>query len=390
MFKDISTYIKNSGILILMFFVILYFNHSLGYVTYITLFLIACFALNTIRKRIKKQEILLILFLISYMLFSNLNGITYNLQTCILYFIAPFFFYQFGEYVAGKYKNEKQMTTFWIITILCYCLDIFIVGINNIYTTGQLIGTIGMRHLEIESAGTTYSMSATGVGLCLDIAMVGFPMFMIAQNNKHKIAFLLLFIFGLLITFNMLSRTAIVIAFACLFILLGFYLRKRIGYVFIFMFILAAVFLVLIKTGVINEELIDIYTERNEDLSTAGNRTGRWADAISNLFTSPLGWSEGTTYYIHNMWLDIARISGILPFAILVYFAIKSLIDTYSLVIKHESTLSYLLLGLNICFFASCFVEPIFGGTHFMLYCMLWGFTTQIKRVNLNNKITAK
>ena len=129
-----------------------------------------------------------------------------------------------------------------------------------------------------------------------------------------------------------------------------------------------------------NSELLELYTERNEDFATAGNRTNRWSYAIEQLFKYPFGWYDGTIYHVHNMWLDIARISGIIPFLILAYFAGKNIIGSFVLIKRYNTPLMYLMLGLNVCFFTSCFVEPIVGGIHFMLYCMLWGFQTTLNR----------
>ncbi len=390
MLRSIYNSIKESGFLILFFFITLSLNHSFGYLTLIALFSIMCFFMITIKKRtINKQEALIILFLITYALFSSLNNHTYKSSSVILYFIAPFFFYQFGEYVAHRYKSNNAFVLFWFIVVLLYSFDTFYFSIESIISSGQIIGTdINNRTLEFESAGKSFSMSATNVGLAMDIAMVGLPMLFIENNNKRRLAFAILFLLGLATTLHMINRTGLIIAVLCLLTIIAYRYKKNIFALLFSIFLIFVTLYSLISFEIIDNDIISVYTERNDDLSTAGNRTIRWSEAIIQLPLNPFGWSDGKAYYIHNMWLDIARIAGLIPFIILVYFSLKSFKDSFTLINKNQNSLSYLLLGLNVCFFMSCFVEPIVAGTHLLLYFMLWGFTSQIKRINLKNKVT--
>ena len=386
MLDNIYNYIKKGGITFVILCFALIMNHSFGYITLLGIFVIIFFFSVTIKKHtINVQETILILYLASYNLISSVNGYEFSIYTILLNLLAPFFFFQFGEYVTKKWKSENELIVFWIIIIACYCLDVFHVGIKNIITTGQLVGSVDTRFLNIESGGATYAISATGVGLCLDLAVVGLPMMIVAKEKFHKYLFLILFLTALLITFNMLNRTALIIALACFLTLQGYRSRKnKLNLIFAFVFI-SLFIITLMYTGIISSDLIELYTERNEDFSTAGNRTQRWSYALEQLLYNPFGWGDGVVYHVHNMWLDIARISGIIPFVILVYFAFNSFKESFKMINKYESPLMYLILGLNVCFFASCFAEPITGGTLFMLYCMLWGFPNALAKNNFQN-----
>lgn len=363
---------KSNFAIYILLCVCLILNHRFGYITLVGIFSILVFIFVSINTSIDKTGFLLITYCVTYLGISSLNGFNYNASTLVLYGLAPIFFYQFGKYITIKCRVESQLLLVLYFIILCYSIDIFVVTAKTIITTGLLINPA-----RTFSFTKDYDMSiaATGIGLNMSIGMVGLPMFFLIKNKWIKTLYLLLFVGSLLTTVHLLNRTGIFVAAFCFVGVIGYYSRHNIKAFLGYSALILVVIIVLFKTGIINEELLDFYRERNEDLSTMGTRTERWQTALSYLFTNPFGWTRrGETYFIHNMWLDVARISGIVPFCLLVWFAVTSFLRSFKLIKRYNNSLSYLLLGLNICFFASCFVEPIYGGTHFMLYCLLWGF----------------
>lgn len=386
MINSILTYIKKGGFLFIFLAYIILINHRTGYISLVTIFSIFVFLGISICSKLDKYAILIIIFEFLYFTISSINGITYDISSIIIYHIAPLFFYQYGYYFSNKYKTDNYIIIAWVIIIVCYCFDIFSITLENISANGELLAQ--HRSLTfVEDGG--YSLTATLVGLPMDIAIVGLPMAIITSNKTLRFTFLALFFFSLLTTLHLLNRTALIIAIISILIIIGYKSRKN-PKVFIIS-IIVIIFLIAILTyfGIISDNLVSLYTERNEDLSTAGNRTGRWADAITNLFTSPFGWTEGASFYVHNMWLDIARLSGIIPFLILVYLTFNTFWNSYKLLKNYERDIAYLMFGLNICFFASCFVEPIYGGTHLNLYFMLMGTLNYlIKREDIDKKYT--
>ncbi len=349
----------------------LIFNHRVGYITLIGVFSLLVFTNVTIKSKIDKSSFFLFLYCFLYLLISSINEFSYIFSTIVLYGIAPLFFYQYGKNVSSKSETESQLVIQLLLIVICYCIDTFWAATNAIVSTGILINP--SRVLIIDE-GKDLIFGATGIGLSMDIGMVGLPMTFLVKNNKLRIAFLLLFIFSLLTTLHLINRTGLFVAFMCFCCVIGYRYRHNFRALLGISVIILIVTIVLLKSGVISSDLIDIYKDRNTDLSTLGTRTERWQGSLTYLLTKPFGWaSSGEIYYIHNMWLDIARISGIIPFGILAWFSIAGFLNSIKLTKLYNNSLSYLLLGLNICFFSSCFVEPIYGGTHFMLYCLLWG-----------------
>lgn len=369
--KTISKFLKSGGLLFVLLCVSVLMNHRQGYITLIGIFSILVICSVTLRNKIDVGSITILYYVITYILFSSLNRFYYSSSTLVLYAIAPFTFYQFGTQIPKLFRSENAILTTWLIIIFCYSLDIFGVTIANIIDRGQI--TNASRTFSLDEGGMSI-LSATLVGLPMNIAMVGLPMFILIKNRILKFGYLIVFLLALLTTFSLLNRTGIVVAILCFVVVIGYRSRKNLSILLSATIGIGVIILLLFYFDVINTELLDLYNERNEDLSTMGTRTERWSIAFTNLIKHPFGWApNGEIYYVHNMWLDIARISGIFPFIILVYMAVDSFRKAYSLIKYKETALSYLLLGLNICFFSSCFLEPIYGGTHFMLYCLLWG-----------------
>lgn len=380
MIKSIKAFLRIGGAQFILLAVALILNHRMGYITLIGLFSILVGVNITLRSKMDKGAMTILVYSILYVFFSYLNGFSYAISAIVLFAVAPFFFYQFGNNIAALYRKEDYIIVLWLIIVLCYCLDIFYVTLSGIVETGQFINP--QRELFFSESGTQNKVNATVVGLSMNIGMIGLPMSIILKNNYMRVCSLLIFILSLITTFSLLNRTGIVVALLCFTTVIAYKSRKNFKLLFLSLASIVFVIWLLFYFGIINAELIELYRERNVDIYTMGARTDRWRVALGYLFTHPFGWADyGEKYYIHNMWLDVARISGIIPFLLLVYMAVDSFKKAFQLIKKYESPLSYMLLGLNVCFFATCFVEPIYGGTPMLLYCMLWGTSTGILKM---------
>lgn len=353
-------------------------NHRVGYISLIGVFSVVFLLKHSLNTKFDIGIFILAMYLLLYYAFSSFNGFRFTISTAVLYVLAPIPFYLFGKYLVQKYKYDNWIIIAWFIIIVCYCFDVYIVTIQNIFESGQLVSESREFYL---SHSEQSQLSATLVGLHADIGMVGLLMFVVMKNRVLRYSFLALFLLSLITTLSLLNRTGIIIALVSFFSVIVYKYRKTPQKIVYSIFILGFILTALFYFNVINTELLEMYNERNADLYTMGDRSDKWAEAIRSLFISPLGWADlSESYYVHNMWLDIARVSGVIPFILLVYITFDSLCKSFFLVRRRGNELSYMLLGLNICFFTSCFVEPIYGGTHFMLYCMLWGTVRELKK----------
>lgn len=369
--------IKKGGWSFVLLCVALVMNHRFGYITMIGIFVLIVIA-NALQSKMKMDNkgLCILLYCIFYIVLSAINGFTYSLSTLVVCLFAPPIFYCYGKRIVGFCGKEQDILLVWFLIVLCYTIDTIVVGIDSMLTSGEWFAS--ERALSFYEGQVT---SATVVGLPLNIGMVGLPLALIMSNKRLKPYYLMLTLCSILVVTYLLTRTGWVILMACLFllVLIKGLKNKKFLVASVLLFVIGVVILIY-STNVLDSELVNLYSARNE-AEGLEVRSDRWIDSVGKLFMHPFGWAEdGEVYYIHNMWLDIARMSGPLPFLLLSGLSVHFLINAFRNALRYNTDTWYLMLGLNLCFFASCFVEPVVGGTHFMLYCMLWGCQSSLDR----------
>ena len=123
------------------------------------------------------------------------------------------------------------------------------------------------------------------------------------------------------------------------------------------------------------------------EVASGGGRTERWAKSFEYLFIHPLGWNLKEFGYSHNMWLDVLRVSGIIPFVLLIIYSIKSFFQVKRAIAisKENVLLNGQILFYAIAFFLLFMVEPIFEGLFslFVVFCLYKGILNKYY-ANLN------
>lgn len=384
MINKIQLYCKKGGFLFLFLCIALILNHRTGYITLVGIFSLLVVSQVTMRKNVDSNSFAILAYSVMFVLLSTFNGFSYSLSSYVLYLGAPFVFYQFGRELVLRMRTSEYILIAWLIIVFCYSIDVFLTTVSNIRETGILTDSDRSFYLTGSNA---IQMSATVVGLSMNIGMIGLPMLFIVKGKLLRLSFFTLFVLSLITTVSLLNRTAIVVAVSVFFIILLYKYKRNLKTFLLMLSILIGIIFMLIHWGIISTDIIELYNERNVDVATFGSRTERWSNALGYLITRPLGWADSIgSYYVHNMWLDVARVSGVIPFILLAYITLNSMITAFKLLRNNETQLSYMLVGLNICFFASCFVEPVYGGTHMLLYFMLWGTTRAFAERELLNK----
>ena len=348
-----------------------------GYLVLLTS--VCIFFMVPIRRFYDNQSIILILFSFLYVLISGFNGVLPGNTYVIGILICPFLFYLFGKYLLFAKLSESQLIRFLLITSVLFfaytlyytIIDIRFAGIINIH-----------RHFYFQDIGDGVSATLNGIISSLGLGGVGFLFFM-----KHKIdktlciSLILVALCALLINVHLVNRTAI---FALILIILigTFYRNKRnILKTILFILFVVVLFFIFNEFNIVDSDILSAYENRNDgegDISGGGGRFERWSIALSNIFIHPWGFVEltqRTGYYAHNLWLDTARVAGVIPLGLLLSFTIK-VIRSSILIIKHSSTaLGYYLLSLYYCSFVYCMCEPVVDAIplFFYLFCLISG-----------------
>ena len=151
------------------------------------------------------------------------------------------------------------------------------------------------------------------------------------RDFEKKIAFFVavMFAFSLMAALRVGSRTQLGVAGFSFAISLLFNLSHASLKV---KFFLMVSFLVVCGLGYsyldVNSDLLLYYADRIDDddasVAQAGGRLERWRVSFEYLIGDGriMGWEFEKVGYAHNLWLDVARESGIIPFLLLLVFMI--------------------------------------------------------------------
>lgn len=350
----------------------------------IVIFSFAILMFVPVTKYIDKTAVLLLSFSIAYCLTLMCFDVA-SWTNLISYLICPFLFYCFGQFVVDRVDNIDQLTIFWSISILLFSVILYMSAIQDIIQNGFVNIT---RSFSIWGASTERSaISATLYGLIASLGLVGLPFFFIKTGTKPiiKCIFLILGICSIMTVLQLVNRTGLVVVALTFIILILYNYKSRFFHIIAACAALIFIFCLLIKLQIINQDVFQAYIDRNDgvgSVSTAGGRTERWITGLQNIFIYPLGWAHEKIQHshAHNLWLDVARAGGILSFIPLVIATVFSYKTFFKLLRFRDRKFMPLLLGLNVCFFLSSFVEPVIEAIplYFYLYLMLWGMQSQL------------
>ena len=366
-------------ILFLLFVLVLYNSILVGTSYYTMAFCVMAMITIPVRKYIDKQAAWLIAFSILYSLMHVMLDISSS--HIPLYLAAPLLFYCYGKYVVDNLQSRKAILEFVAIVVFFFSLVTYYTCIIDIGSVGLINLSRTMGRSGVEDA----VMAATLYGLNVSLGLACLFGFLPIEKKERTLLHYLLpisFALSLLTTVHLVNRTGLVLVCFSLIIFL-FYSKKSSKATWIILIFVAALFAYL-STKSDFASIIDAYTSRGEveghGLSDAGSRTEKWMDALSRLFSSPFGWYKDINYtFTHNMWLDVARLTGITPFIAIVGATIVGYKDTLHLYRIKNDYLVLTLISIQVVFFLECFVEPVMEGfdLFFYLMCMFFGIQRQ-------------
>lgn len=381
---------KGNWILQTVYFVVLFTSIWSNVSIYIIfVFCLLCMLTLPIRRYADKTVVFLGLFSFFYcipILFAGVDS-WFNFAS---YLLCPVIFYIYGKYMVDKLETPKSLTVFFTVSILLFSIVLYISVFQDIVQGGFVNVTRSFSIWGMD--GGQNRLAATLYGLVSSLGLVGLSVGFtrMVLPKKLKGMFLLLFVLSMLTVLHLVNRTGIIVAMLCVFCVSVYCSQGKIWRLLVVGLLVCILVLLLIELNIINQDVVDAYTNRNEGIgkvNTAGGRLDKWIDGVQNIFRYPLGWDiEAPQYgYAHNLWIDIARISGILPFFVFLIVTLISFGNLIKLLKLKDMTMVPLLLGLNICFFLSSFVEPVIEAIplYFYLYLMLWGVQNAVVR-NLN------
>ena len=327
-------------------------------------------------------SISLLFFSIFYCLMQYMNIGIGSGFVILSILVAPVAFYRFGRWIMTWLNDEKTRLLFFFFTFLCFLLPLFLLTIEDM----MLVGFVNESRFMLNSIGKEDStLSATLYGL-MSSTGIGFISVLFAQSlkNRPKIIFLTFSIMSILVVLHLVNRTGLVLLAVCILFSAIYTTKMRFSKIFPTTLILLFIIVIIINSGVISQDVLDAYMQR-ETRSTAsavelGGRSDLWNDAVFNLFIHPFGWDR--VRYAHNLWLDLAAVGGwlaLFPFLIASFKIVKNVIKITR---SQVTPFRLVLLSTFVSMFFNSMVEPVIEGSllFFFLFMMIWGMLKSVSQ----------
>lgn len=335
---------------------------------------------------------LLFLFSFSYAIVIYINqGTAPGAGTLLKYLLMPSVFFLAGSILASRSKSSDTLIKRSVLLLVFFSIVVVISITLDVYKTGFVSDS---RNVQILGEGEDLK-NATGANAFLApwLPMLGFAFYRArdAMESRFKIILIVLSVFALIYSLRLGSRTGVSTMFIGVLILFVFNLHQYRRAEKFWIIALLTAFLFAGSYALDIEDLTVAFQDRLDSdefgAASAGGRVELWEYYFDRLLEYPMGnipaVNSGFTY-AHNYFLDVAKISGLVPTILLVLFTIVAVLRLYRLLQGNISPMiKSFVLGLNISFYLVFMVEPILEGG-FTLFCLYLFYCGVIKEVSAN------
>jgi len=244
-------------------------------------------------------------------------------------------------------------------------------------------------------------ITATSLTTFLSLSLASLPLIFVKDEyftKGKKIILLVIFILSVYAITETLSRTGIFIVIGSLIaniLFLGkFNIRKLLrilgGIVGAFLISIIYRFNMLNIRSFLLE--FPLYMRMVNDNVENDPRFEAWWATIRGLFTYPMGGRRINLNisFVHNLWLDVAYDTGVIPFIILLVFTIYTLWNiVVFLKTDYPSYLKSIILSMTSAFWIIFMFEPVLQGVtiHFVLYCLMSGIVYKLNYLKRNKNL---
>lgn len=384
------------GIIILLLFFLGFDFFGIGH--YITFILLPYILIKSKANQfIDKESLWLLSFSTLYVLILfcyPLLWAKFGIGKMISYLFLPFAAYLSGKYIIAKnYQNNNNIYLLLLLLALAEGILPIISVLNDIYVHGFLEGSRNIMLLN----GLSIERNATGInGYIIIIASFFGLLFFSAEEKKvvfYKWLFISLSIVSIFCMLRIASRTGVFVILMSLIVVFRYNLKRK-YLLFYFFTLILLVFLASNFLSLSSPVFSYLEMRTNEgNLDTMGSRLPLWNYYFSHLLDYPFGNVPNIftyTQYAHNLWLDVSRLTGIIPFILLLIFTFLAL-RIFFRFIKNSNIPSLfrnVILIWQVAIYSVFFVEPIIEGLFslFIVYCFLVGMLKQSNTLSLQRK----
>lgn len=355
--SNVSRFIGVKSVLLLLLLSITFLNwHGYWYVFAVLPIVYALF-FKEIYRYIDKVFVLFFLFGVWYSIFATKLSMG---EYATLVLVCPMV-YLIGKFI-GSSENEDSLINVLFVLALSMA-TIYLLSIigdtakNGFYTDS--------RNIEIEGRGSDEEISATGIYSHLMLLTTFIAVLFARMSLKRKMLFATFAIMAFVASIRIQSRTAVVILILVILLALfvNFSTIIRRNLIMVMISLGALLFAANYAMTNYEEELGILERFHDDDVETGGYRTELAADVINKISEHPWGGLE-YMQYAHNMWIDCARVAGIVPLFILLIITvlyIRSLWRIYRQKIDTSCCRDMIvIMGVSMLVYMN--VEPILEG----------------------------
>lgn len=332
---------------------------------------------------VDKNFMMLLLFGFSYSVIAyfNYGGISYvyNVLPIINFPMA----YLMGRMIADTNIPERQITTLWYFALAMALLTMLSVYVDFIENGFAFVGR-DIKLIGYSNENGEFLYTATGLYSKIMLLTLFASFLFFRTNNKKKWLMIITACVAFVCCLRLQSRTAIYVIATSLMIPLlfgskDFRINKLIG----IGFVIAVVSYVLMHYS--SELLIIDRFQNNNVFDNEGgeSRMDLSIKTLKELQNNPFGGMRSSRY-AHNLWIDVARVSGWLPAFILILVTwrwIKITVKVFKLPSVDEYYRLFVVL-VSICLLLYFNTEPILEGASmlFTFSCLFYGMISNYSK----------
>ena len=317
-------------------------------------------------------------------------------STNICLLIGPFAFYVFGKYVVKRGGGDDSLYMAILLLLVVFWSFLIWRTFWGYIAGGQMVDT----SRDVAFLGEKGNdVSATLYGLKLSVGLCGLAVFVGAKDRWKNLViwiFGIAFVLSLFCTTYLVNRSGLFIPVIALGIAILYNSRGNVFRLFIILLVLFVVASFYFENYFLNSEVYDAYSFRLENSTLGETRSYRWLDALQRMWVSPFGWIDDSSArigYVHNLWLDNARIAGLIPFFLFLIATIQIIRVMISLFAYKRNNVILVILSLFATMSSAAFIEPALEGSldFCLLYIWLWGFAKQyLENCKMRHQISVR
>lgn len=352
---------------------------------------------------IKKQKFIipitsnfyvLVMFCLSYTVISSING-----NSSYILFVCPILAYYSGMMIYNLCKGDYKYITKCITAI---AIGFFAHAMLN------LSFNIGSSDRNIMDFWTKSSLAATLQATLVTMILSMFFYTIFCMKSIWKKIFLIsCMLLSLLYLSLIATRTPIVIWSVVTIVAVIFYmiLNNKLKKHLKILVIIGALIITMIYMYnnntfglkvIVEESNLFARLNESETLKSDESRLETQVLAIDSILKNPLGTKDyiGDLKYAHNMWLDLAKEVGIIPFILLIIYTINIIASVLKIIRNNNINKDYKILisSIYIGMLINFLVEPILQGIpfYFLMFVIINGLidmqANDIKRTREKNE----